>query len=66
MGEDVCPQRIPGCNARGVWRQMIERKAPSGNAVAQIDCFAHDKARPAEGHGNVIGAFSASFPDACP
>lgn len=66
MGEDVRPQRIPGCNARGVWRQMIERKAPSGNAVAQIDCFAHDKARPAEWHGNVIGAFSASFPDACP
>jgi hypothetical protein len=64
--EDVRPQRVPRCNARGVWRQMIERKAPSGNAVAQIDYFAHDKATPAQWHGNITGAFGASFPDACP
>jgi serine/threonine-protein kinase len=64
--EDVRPQQTPRCNARGVWRQMIERKAPSGNAVAQIDYFAHDKVRPAEWHGNIAGVFSTSFPDACP
>jgi hypothetical protein len=44
----------------------FERKAPSGNAVAQLDDFAPEKAKPAQWFGSVTGAFSASAPDACP
>jgi serine/threonine protein kinase len=63
--EDVSPQRVH-CTLRGVWQQMIERKAPSGNVVAQIDYFAHEKSKPALWHASIAGAFSEQFPDACP
>ena len=64
--DDVRPQPIPRCTLRGVWQRMIERKAPSGNAVAQIDYFAPDKDKPAQWFASVTGRFSERFPDACP
>jgi hypothetical protein len=45
---------------------MIEHRAPSGNAVAQLDYFAVDKARPAQWFATVTGRFSQQLPDACP
>jgi hypothetical protein len=64
--EDARPQRVPRCTVRGLWQQMIERKAPSGNAVAQLDYFAVDKARPAQWFATVTGRYSERLPDACP
>jgi serine/threonine-protein kinase len=64
--EDAFPLPVPRCTMRGVWQQMIDHKAPSGNVVAQIDYFAADKARPAQWFTSVTGRFSERFPDACP
>jgi hypothetical protein len=64
--DDLRPQPIPRCTLRGVWQQMIDHKAPSGNVVAQIDYFAPDKGKPARWFTSVTGRFSERFPDACP
>jgi hypothetical protein len=56
----------PRCTTRGVWRQMIAKKAPSGNAVAQLGYWAPEKAKPAQWFANIAGAFSERLPDACP
>jgi len=67
---DAHPQRVPRCSMRDLWRQMIDRKAPSGNAVAQISYFASsmpgNKGQPAQWMASITGAFSQNFPDACP
>ncbi len=64
--ESVRPQRVPRCAMRDLWRQMIDHQAPSGNAVAQLDYFASDKARPARWYARIADAFHLDLPDACP
>jgi serine/threonine protein kinase len=63
--EDERAQPSPRCSIRGVWQQMIEKKAPSGNAVAQLGYWASGKDQPPLWYGNITGAFSQRFPDAC-
>jgi serine/threonine protein kinase len=64
--EEERPQPFPRCNTRGVWQQMIAKKAPSGNVVAQIGYWSSEKNKPPLWYGNVEKAFSQRFPDACP
>jgi serine/threonine protein kinase len=64
--QDEPPQPFPRCTTRGVWQQMIAKSAPGGNAVAQLDYFSSEKARPAQWFASIAGAFSDRFPDACP
>jgi hypothetical protein len=63
--EEERAQPVPRCNTRGVWQQMIARKAPSGNVVAQLGYWSSGKDEPPLWYGNVAGAFSQRFPDAC-
>jgi serine/threonine protein kinase len=64
--EDERAQPPPHCSIRGVWQQMIAKKAPGGNAVAQLGYWASGKDQPPLWYGSVAGAFSQRFPDACP
>jgi serine/threonine protein kinase len=64
--EDERAQPVPRCNTRGVWQQMIAKKAPGGNAVAQLGYWSSGKGEPPLWYGSVAGAFSQRFPDACP
>lgn len=45
---------------------MIARKAPGGNAVAQIGYWASENDKPPLWYGGITGAFGERFPDACP
>jgi hypothetical protein len=53
------------CSVRQVWQRMIARKAPSGNAVAQISYFAFDKAQVPVWVTSVAGVFSEQIADDC-
>ncbi len=64
--EDERAQPVPHCNTRGVWQAMIARKAPSGNAVAELGYWSSGKGEPPLWFGSVTGAFSQRFPDVCP
>jgi serine/threonine protein kinase len=64
--EDVRALPPPRCNIRGVWRQMIAKKAPSGNAVAQLGYWSPEKGKPAQWFASITGVFGGQLPDACP
>jgi serine/threonine-protein kinase len=64
--EDERAQPVPRCTIRGVWQQMIAKKAPSGNAVAQLGYWSSGKGEPPLWYASVGNVFSQRLPDACP
>jgi hypothetical protein len=63
--EDERAQPVPRCTTRGVWKEMLARGAPGGNAVAELGYWSSGKGEPPLWFGSVTGAFSQRFPDAC-
>ena len=64
--EDERPQPAPRCTTRGVWQLMLARRAPGGNAVAELGYWSSGKGEPPLWFGSVTGVFSQRFPDDCP